>query len=54
MEILDSGQFAITVEGIDKISADDLSVPDNRLLSEFPDEAPEEESGADRDTLSGG
>jgi curved DNA-binding protein CbpA len=42
IEVLDSGQFAITVEGIDKISADDLSVPDNRLLSEPPEEVPGE------------
>jgi len=45
VEVLDSGQFAITVEGIDKISADDLAVPDNRLLREFPDNALEESSG---------
>ena len=45
VEILDSGQFAITVEGIDKISADDLAVPDNRLLSELRNVAPEEQPG---------
>jgi len=38
VEVLDSGQFAITVEGIDKMSAEDLSVPDNRLLTEPPDD----------------
>lgn len=38
VEVLDSGQFAITVEGIDKISSDELSVPDNRLLSEPAEE----------------
>lgn len=46
VEVLDSGQFAITVEGIDKVSSEELSVPDNRLLSgpfeETPEEAPEE------------
>jgi len=40
VEVLDSGQFAITVEGIDKVSSDDLSVPDNRLLSEPAEEPP--------------
>lgn len=40
VEVLDSGQFAITVEGIDKVSSDDLSVPDNRLLSEPAEETP--------------
>lgn len=38
VEVLDSGQFAITVEGIDKVSSDELSVPDNRLLSEPAEE----------------
>jgi curved DNA-binding protein CbpA len=42
VEVLDSGQFAITVEGIDKISADDLAVPDNRLLTELSAEDSEE------------
>ena len=46
VEVLDSGQFAITVEGIDKVSSEELSVPDNRLLSglfeETPEETPEE------------
>ena len=40
VEVLDSGQFAITVEGIDKVSSDDLSVPDNRLLSVPAEETP--------------
>jgi curved DNA-binding protein CbpA len=42
VEVLDSGQFAITVEGIDKVSSEELSVPDNRLLSGLDEEAPEE------------
>lgn len=42
VEVLDSGQFAITVEGIDKVSSEELSVPDNRLLSGLYEEAPEE------------
>ena len=45
VEVLDSGQFAITVEGIDKVSSEELSVPDNRLLSELFEEAPEEAPG---------
>ena len=45
VEVLDSGQFAITVEGIDKVSSEELSVPDNRLLSELFEEAPEEATG---------
>jgi len=34
IEVLHSGQLAITVEGIDKISSQELSLPDNRLLAE--------------------
>jgi curved DNA-binding protein CbpA len=34
IETLDTGQRAITVDGIDKISAEDLSLPDDRLLTE--------------------
>jgi len=42
IEVLDSGQFAITIDGIDRINAEDLSVPDSRLLTEHTgDETPE-------------
>jgi len=34
IEVLDSGQFAITVEGIDTIQAEHMAVPDDRLLRE--------------------
>ena len=34
IETLDNGHRAITVDGIDKISAEDMSLPDNRLLAE--------------------
>ena len=34
IETLDTGHRAITVDGIDKISAEDLSLPDDRLLAE--------------------
>ncbi len=36
VEVLDSGQFAITIEGIDMVSAEDVSVADDRLLAEAP------------------
>ncbi len=36
IEVLDSGQFAITVEGIDRIRAEDLATPDLHLLPEGP------------------
>jgi curved DNA-binding protein len=32
IEIMDSGQIAITVEGIDKLGSRELSLPSNRLL----------------------
>lgn len=32
IEILDTGQVAITVQGIDKLGSRELSLPDNRLL----------------------
>ena len=34
IEILDTGQFAITVHGIDKLGSRDLALPTDRLLSE--------------------
>jgi curved DNA-binding protein CbpA len=34
LETLYNGQVAITVEGIDKVASEDLSLPDNRLLAE--------------------
>jgi curved DNA-binding protein CbpA len=42
IEKLDTGQFAITVEGIDKLSTQDLALPADRLLSDTSDtgEAP--------------
>ncbi len=46
IETLYSGQLAITVDGIDKISAKELSLPDDRLLAESP-LAEEEQSAAD-------
>ena len=36
IETLDTGERAITVEGIDKINTRELSLPDNRLLEEAP------------------
>jgi len=36
VEVLDSGQYAITIDGIDMVSTEDLSIPDDRLLSESP------------------
>ena len=36
IEVLDSGQFGITVEGIDTIQAEHMAVPDDRLLEEGP------------------
>lgn len=42
IEVLDSGQFAITVEGIDTIQAEHLAVPDDRLLEEGPRSAPDD------------
>ncbi len=44
IEVLDSGQFAITVDGIDSIHSREMAVPDNRLL-QFPDQA--RNTGAD-------
>jgi len=35
IETLDTGQMAITVEGIDKLSNQELSLPHDRLLPEF-------------------
>lgn len=34
IEIMDSGHFAITVTGIDKLGTEDLALPKDRLLSE--------------------
>ena len=42
IEILDSGQFAITVDGIDSIHSDEMAVPDNRLL-QFPEQPIEDD-----------
>jgi hypothetical protein len=39
--VLDSGQFAITVEGIDTIQAEQLAVPHDRLLEEGPGREPQ-------------
>jgi len=36
IQVLDTGEQAITVEGIDTINTKDLSLPDNRLLAEAP------------------
>lgn len=36
IEVEDNGQFGITVDGIDKLSRDELSVPLDRLLSASP------------------
>ena len=47
IEVLDSGQFAITVEGIDTIQAEYLSVPDDRLLQEGPALEPDATSTPD-------
>lgn len=45
IEVLDTGQVAITVEGIDMVIAEDLAPPDDRLLTELtvePDEPADE------------
>jgi len=34
IQVLDTGQFAITVEGIDKLGSQDLAIPQDRLLPE--------------------
>ena len=34
IERLESGYFAITADGVDKLGQDDLMLPSNRLLSE--------------------
>lgn len=47
IEVLDSGQFAITVEGIDTIQAEHLAVPHDRLLEEGPHPAADEASAPD-------
>lgn len=41
IEVLDTGQVAITVDGIDMVIAEDLAPPDDRLITEH---ASEEES----------
>ena len=46
IERLESGYFAITADGVDKLGQDDLMLPNNRLLSESslpggPSDAPE-------------
>ena len=33
IEVEDNGQFGITVEGVDKLSSDELSMPSHRLLT---------------------
>lgn len=40
IEVLDSGQYAITVDGIDTIQAEHMAVPDDRLLEEGTPDAP--------------
>ena len=37
IEVLDTGQVAITVDGIDMVIAEDLAPPDDRLLTEMPE-----------------
>ena len=41
IEVLDTGQVAITIDGIDMVIAEDLAPPDDRLLSEMPREEAE-------------
>jgi curved DNA-binding protein CbpA len=36
LEVADNGQFGITVDGIDKLTNDELSMPQNRLLNASP------------------
>lgn len=45
VEVLNNGQYAITVEGIDKIASKELSVPENRLLPETSEAVGDERSG---------
>jgi hypothetical protein len=48
IERLESGYFAITADGVDKLGQDDLLLPPNRLLSEssLPGGSPAEERAA--------
>lgn len=43
IEVLDTGQVAITIDGIDMVMAEDLAPPDDRLLTEMPNEEAEDE-----------
>jgi hypothetical protein len=48
IQILDTGQIAITVEGIDKLSNRELELPKDRLIAERAESSPpkEQENGA--------
>lgn len=48
IEILDTGERAITVDGIDKLNTKEMAVADNRLLHRSPD-AEESEDGTTED-----
>ena len=50
IEILDTGERAITVDGIDKLNTKEMTIADNRLLSES-EEAAESEQEADPEIL---
>lgn len=43
IEIMDSGLIAITVDGVDRLGRQELSIPDNRLLAESRFSVVEEE-----------
>jgi len=54
IELMDTGQIAITVQGIDKLGSGDLSLPANRLLGpssdtgrDIPDTEPPQLAGPD-------
>jgi len=50
IEVLDSGQYAITIDGIDRICAQDMSKPDLHLLTESPAPVEQEDTSDPADT----
>ena len=52
IEILDTGERAITIEGIDKLHTKEMSIADNRLLKEA--EARQEEAQEEEETQEAG
>jgi len=50
IEILDNGLMAISVDGIDKLGSNELSLPSNRLLTAESASRPAHEDGSRRET----